>query len=100
MGGRSIQGSAQIRRTKHRQDSENPLEKAAAFVDYRGYYKALKDKSTVTTIDESAVLQMTQAWLPDNDYFEWQFEIMKNIPLRTNDVDFLYVLRFCYESWH
>ena len=40
---------------------------------------------------------MAQDWLPVHDYFQRQFEVMKNIDSRQNDVDFLYTLRFCYE---
>ena len=50
-----------------------------------------------TAADSSEALLMAQAWLPVYDYFERQFEVMKNIPGRQNDVDFLYIMRFCYE---
>lgn len=65
------------------------------------YYKALvdreADKSQADRIDESAALQIAQAWLPVSDYFDRQLEVMKNMPARKRDVEFLYVLRFCYE---
>jgi class 3 adenylate cyclase len=65
------------------------------------FYKALLAKETTTTITATATaapaLAMAQAWLPVHDYFQRQFEIMKNIESRQNDVDFLYTLRFCYE---
>lgn len=60
------------------------------------YYKALLDMSQ-KSIDESAALQTAQSWLPVYNYFERQFEILKNIPGRKRDVEFLYILRLCYE---
>ncbi|MDQ3851242.1 MAG: hypothetical protein M3299_00235 [Thermoproteota archaeon] len=65
------------------------------------YYKALVGKTTdqiQATIDSSKCLQVSQEWLPVYDYFERQFEVMKNIRGREQDVDFLYILRFCYEA--
>jgi hypothetical protein len=64
------------------------------------YYKALVDKTekSQASFDSSKALLMAQEWLPVYDYFERQFEVMKNIPVRNQDVDFLYTLRFCYEA--
>jgi hypothetical protein len=64
------------------------------------YYKALIDKTEKSraTVDSSKALLMAQQWLPVHDYFERQFEVMKNIPARKQDVDFLYTLRLCYEA--
>lgn len=53
--------------------------------------------SPTTTDITGPALAMAQAWLPVHDYFQRQFEVMKNIDSRQNDVDFLYTLRFCYE---
>jgi class 3 adenylate cyclase len=53
--------------------------------------------TTSTTDITGPALAMAQAWLPVHDYFQRQFEVMKNIDSRQNDVDFLYTLRFCYE---
>ncbi len=64
------------------------------------YYKALVDKVTnysQTHINSSNCLMVAQEWLPVYDYFERQFEVMKNIRGREQDVDFLYILRLCYE---
>ena len=64
------------------------------------YYKALATKAEAepAATDEAAALQMAYAWLPAYDYFERQFEVMKGIPARKGDVEFLFVLRFCYEA--
>ena len=64
------------------------------------YYKALAGKieEARSTLDPSKALQIAQEWLPVYDYFERQFEVMKDIPGRKQDVDFLYTLRFCYEA--
>ena len=66
------------------------------------YYKALAgkatDRSQATTFDSSKCIQLAQEWLPVYDYFERQFEVMKDIRGREQDVDFLYTLRFCYEA--
>ena len=65
------------------------------------YYKALVRKATDpshSTFDSSKCIQVAQQWLPVYDYFEKQFEVMKNIRGREQDVDFLYILRFCYEA--
>jgi hypothetical protein len=65
------------------------------------YYKALVGKTTDqshATVDSSKCLLVAQEWLPVYDYFERQFEVMKNIRGREQDVDFLYILRFCYEA--
>ena len=66
------------------------------------YYKALAGKATdrlqATTFDSSKCIQLAQEWLPVYDYFERQFEVMKDIQGREQDVDFLYTLRFCYEA--
>jgi hypothetical protein len=64
------------------------------------YYKALVEKTdkSQATVDSSKALLMAQEWLPVYDYFERQFEVMKNIGVRKQDVDFLYTLRFCYEA--
>src|SRR5919112_1397393 len=66
------------------------------------YYKALAGKATdqsqATIVDSSKCLLVAQEWLPVYDYFERQFEVMKNIQGRKQDVDFLYTLRFCYEA--
>jgi class 3 adenylate cyclase len=64
------------------------------------YYKALATKAEAEpgALDEPAALQMASAWLPVYDYFERQFEVMKSMPARRGDVEFLYVLRFCYEA--
>lgn len=48
------------------------------------------------TIDATKCLLIAQEWLPVYDYFERQFEIMKNIRGREQDVDFPYILRYCY----
>jgi hypothetical protein len=65
------------------------------------FYKALldktADKSQAGRVDETTAIQMAEAWLPVSDYFDRQFEVMKNIPTRKHDVELLYVLRFCYE---
>jgi class 3 adenylate cyclase len=53
--------------------------------------------STTTTDITGSAIAMAQDWLPVHDYFQRQFEVMKNIDSRQNDVDFLYTLRFCYE---
>src|SRR4051812_43921849 len=53
--------------------------------------------SPTTTDITGPALAMAQDWLPVHDYFQRQFEVMKNIESRQNDVDFLYTLRFCYE---
>ncbi len=60
------------------------------------YYKALVNKGE-GAIDEAAALQMAQTWLPVYDYFERQFEVIKNMSTRRDEVDFLHILRFCYE---
>jgi hypothetical protein len=65
------------------------------------YYKALVSKKTnqsLATVDSSKCLLVAEEWLPVYDYFERQFEVMKNILGREQDVDFLYILRFCYEA--
>ena len=65
------------------------------------YYKALLGKATnqsQATVNSSKCLLVAQEWLPVYDYFERQFEVMKNIRGREQDVDFLYILRFCYEA--
>jgi hypothetical protein len=65
------------------------------------YYKAVIGKTTNqshSTIDSTKCLLIAQEWLPVYDYFERQFEVMKNIRGREQDVDFLYILRFCYEA--
>jgi hypothetical protein len=65
------------------------------------YYKALVHKTMVqsqATVDSSKCLVVAEEWLPVYDYFERQFEVMKNIRGREQDVDFLYTLRFCYEA--
>jgi hypothetical protein len=65
------------------------------------FYKAVLCKAadrSQTTIDSSKCIQLAQEWLPVYDYFERQFEVMKNIRGREQDVDFLYILRFCYEA--
>src|SRR5215218_1908706 len=65
------------------------------------YYKTLIEKMTNyshATIDSSKCLLVAHEWLPVNDYFERQFEVMKNIRGREQDVDFLYIIRFCYEA--
>ncbi|MDQ3872678.1 MAG: hypothetical protein M3258_03595 [Thermoproteota archaeon] len=67
------------------------------------YYKALvgkteEEEEAYSTIDPSKALRMAQEWLPVYDYFERQFEVMKDIEERQRDVDFLYTLRFCYEA--
>ena len=69
------------------------------------YYKALACRATdrsqaaaTTTFDSSKCIQVAQEWLPVYDYFERQFEVMKDIRGREQDVDFLYTLRFCYEA--
>jgi hypothetical protein len=65
------------------------------------YYKALVGKATDqswATLDSSKCLLVAQEWLPVYDYFERQFEVMKNIRGREQDVDFLIVLRLCYEA--
>jgi hypothetical protein len=65
------------------------------------YYKALARKAidqSQATFDSSKCIKVAQEWLPVYDYFERQFEIMKNIRGREQDVDFLYILRFCYEA--
>jgi hypothetical protein len=65
------------------------------------YYKALVRKAIdqpQATLDSSKCIQVAQEWLPVYDYFERQFDVMKNIRGREQDVDFLYILRFCYEA--
>jgi hypothetical protein len=65
------------------------------------YYKALVGKTmdqSQATVDSSKCLLVAEEWLPVYDYFERQFEVMKNIRGREEDVNFLYVLRFCYEA--
>ncbi|MDQ3976067.1 MAG: hypothetical protein M3264_06035, partial [Thermoproteota archaeon] len=65
------------------------------------YYKALVGKTTdqsQATVDSSKCLLVAHEWLPVYDYFERQFEVMKNMGGREQDVDFLYILRFCYEA--
>jgi hypothetical protein len=65
------------------------------------YYKALAYKTMVqsqATVDASKCLLVAEEWLPVYDYFERQFDVMKNIQGREQDVDFLYILRFCYEA--
>lgn len=65
------------------------------------YYKALVGKTmdqSQATVDSSKCLLVAEEWLPVYDYFERQFEVMKNIRGREEDVDFLFVLRFCYEA--
>ena len=53
--------------------------------------------SPTTTDITGPALSMAQDWLPVHDYFQRQFEVMKSIESRQNDVDFLHTLRFCYE---
>ena len=64
------------------------------------YYKALLGKAdeSPVSVDSSQALLIAQTWLPVYDYFERQFEVMKNISGREQEVDFLYTLRFCYEA--
>jgi hypothetical protein len=65
------------------------------------YYKALVGKTmdqSGATVDLSKCLLVAQEWLPVYDYFERQFEVMKNIRGREQDVDFLYIIRLCYEA--
>jgi len=64
------------------------------------YYKALLGKTNKPQVsfDSSQAFLIAQTWLPVYDYFERQFEVMKNISGREQDVDFLYTLRFCYEA--
>jgi hypothetical protein len=61
------------------------------------FYKALADRAA-SQVNEPAALDMAQSWLPVSDYFDRQFEVMKNLPARRHDVDFLYVLALCYEA--
>lgn len=63
------------------------------------YYKALLSRIQEQQggFDSSKAIEMAQTWLPAYDYFERQFEVMKGIEERREDVEFLYVLRFCYE---
>jgi class 3 adenylate cyclase len=58
---------------------------------------AAKTSSPTTADITGPGLEMAQRWLPVHDYLQRQFEVMKNIDSRQNDVDFLYTLRFCYE---
>jgi len=62
------------------------------------YYKSMVYTSESQAPDPSRALQIAQDWLPVYDYFDRQFEVMKNIPGREPDVEFLYTLRFCYEA--
>jgi class 3 adenylate cyclase len=65
------------------------------------YYKRLTSRTTDQSepiVDSTKCHLVAQEWLPAYDYFERQFEIMKNIRGREEDVDFLYTLRFCYEA--
>lgn len=65
------------------------------------YYKSMvyaSGESQTPVVDSSKALQIAQDWLPVYDYFGRQFEVMKNIPGREQDVEFLYTLRFCYEA--
>lgn len=65
------------------------------------YYKALVGKAADrprATLDSSKCLLVAQEWLPVYDYFERQFEVMRNIRGREQDVDFLIILRLCYEA--
>jgi hypothetical protein len=61
------------------------------------FYKALVEKAAGAA-DGLVAVQMAQTWLPVSDYFDRQFEVMKRLPARKHDVDFLYVLRLCYEA--
>jgi class 3 adenylate cyclase len=63
------------------------------------YYKALANniEEQQGSFDPSKALVVAQSWLPAHDYFERQFEVMKSIESRKEDVDFLHILRFCYE---
>ena len=61
------------------------------------YYKALLGRMSESSLDDQAALQMASSWLPAYDYFERQFEVIKGLPWRGAEVEFLFVLRFCYE---
>ena len=61
------------------------------------YYKALLGKMSESSLDDQAALQIASSWLPASDYFERQFEVIKGLPWRGAEVEFLFVLRFCYE---
>jgi hypothetical protein len=66
--------------------------------EYIEHYKHFHPRSIDATADSSKALLMAQKCSPVYDYFERQFEVMKNIRGREQDVDFLYTLRFCYEA--
>jgi class 3 adenylate cyclase len=53
---------------------------------------------SATLNSSAAAIMMAEEWLPVHDYFERQFEVMKDIKGRQSDVDFLYTLKFCYEA--
>lgn len=66
--------------------------------EYVEHYKHFHPRSIDSTVDLSKALLVAQKCSPVYDYFERQFEVMKNIRGRKQDVDFLYTLRFCYEA--
>jgi hypothetical protein len=65
---------------------------------YVEHYKHFHPRSIDATVDSSKAILVAQKCSPVYDYFERQFEVMKNIHGRKQDVDFLYALRFCYEA--
>ena len=65
---------------------------------YVEHYKHYHPRSIDATIGSSRALLVAQKCSPVYDYFERQFEVMKNIRGRKEDVDFLFTLRFCYEA--
>src|SRR5919112_1466318 len=66
--------------------------------EYIEHYKHFHPRSIDATVNSSKALLVAQKCSPVYDYFERQFEVMKNIGGRKQDVDFLYSLRFCYEA--
>jgi hypothetical protein len=66
--------------------------------EYVIHCKHFHPRTIDATVDLSKALLVAQKCSPVYDYFERQFEVMKNIGGRKQDVDFLYTLRFCYEA--
>ena len=66
--------------------------------EYIEHYKHFHPRSIEATFHSSRALLVAQKCSLVYDYFERQFEVMKNIRGREQDVDFLYTLRFCYEA--
>jgi adenylate cyclase len=93
---REIATTSKTRQQPYKNDDDTALT-SSSLAEERWKEKGHTTSSITTDIVGPAV-SMAHTWLPAHDYFQRQFEMMKNIDSRQNDVDFLYTLRFCYEA--